>query len=77
MRPDGSLRPSYYPRGTILTSGEDIPTGQSLRGECSFWRSNPAMWTWIQLTIAQQAAADGLFAQADGGLSSSIFGPAD
>lgn len=31
MRQDGSLRPEYYPRGLILSSGEDVPRGQSLR----------------------------------------------
>jgi uncharacterized protein DUF927 len=32
MRPDGSLRPSYVPRGLLMSSGEDVPIGQSLRG---------------------------------------------
>ncbi len=31
MRIDGSLRPSKPPRGLILSTGEDVPKGQSLR----------------------------------------------
>ena len=31
MRADGSLRPPKPPRGLILSTGEDIPRGQSLR----------------------------------------------
>ncbi len=31
MRADGSLRPTRAPRGLILSTGEDVPRGQSLR----------------------------------------------
>ena len=31
MRADGGSRPTYYPRGMIISTGEDIPSGQSLR----------------------------------------------
>jgi hypothetical protein len=31
MRPDGTLRPPRPPRGVILSTGEDIPPGHSLR----------------------------------------------
>ena len=31
MRADGGSRPTYYPRGLIVSTGEDIPSGQSLR----------------------------------------------
>ncbi len=31
MRPDGTLRPAKYPRGLILSTGEDTPRGPSLR----------------------------------------------
>jgi hypothetical protein len=31
MRVDGSLRPGKPPRGLVLSTGEDIPKGQSLR----------------------------------------------
>ena len=34
MRPDGTLRPDKPPRGLILSTGEDIPPGQSLRARC-------------------------------------------
>jgi hypothetical protein len=31
LRPDGTLRPSKPPRGALLSTGEDIPGGQSVR----------------------------------------------
>src|SRR5262249_44034411 len=31
MRADGTLRPAKPPRGLILSTGEDVPRGQSLR----------------------------------------------
>jgi hypothetical protein len=31
MRPDGTLRPNRPPRGFIISTGEDVPRGQSLR----------------------------------------------
>src|SRR5262249_34850875 len=31
MRADGSLRPEKPPRGLVLSTGEDVPRGQSLR----------------------------------------------
>ena len=31
LRPDGELRPTRYPRGLIVTTGEDVPRGESLR----------------------------------------------
>ena len=31
MRADGGSRPTYYPRGLIVSTGEDVPSGQSLR----------------------------------------------
>jgi hypothetical protein len=31
LTPDIQTRPTYYPRGLIITSGEDVPTGHSLR----------------------------------------------
>ena len=35
MRADGGSRPTYYPRGLIVSTGEDIPSGQSLGPACS------------------------------------------
>jgi hypothetical protein len=31
MRADGGSRPTNYPRGLIISTGEDVPSGQSLR----------------------------------------------
>lgn len=75
MRPDGSLRPEYRPRGIIVSSGEDIPSGQSLRARvCILEVTAPAPARGVagdidrdRLTRAQEQAAQGLFAQAMAG----------
>lgn len=67
MRPDGSLRPPYYPRGIVLSSGEDIPTGQSLRARMFVLEVKSGDVDVDQLTLAQQVASDGLYAQAMAG----------
>jgi hypothetical protein len=64
MRADGSLRPEYYPRGLILTSGEDIPQGHSLRGRMMILEIAPGKVNLEVLTQVQRDAADGLLAQA-------------
>jgi hypothetical protein len=67
MHQKGGLRPEYFPRGLIISSGEDIPTGQSLRARTVILEVKPGDVDLVQLTLAQQAAADGLYAQAMGG----------
>lgn len=70
MRPDGTLRPTRPPRGLTLSTGEDVPRGQSLRAR--LWvvevspgdlgpkppDPNPA------LTACQRHAAEGIYAAA-------------
>jgi hypothetical protein len=67
MRPDGSLRPQYYPRGIILSSGEDTPRGQSLRARMVVSEVSPGDVDLNVLTGMQQAAAEGLLASAMSG----------
>ena len=64
MRADGSLRPSKPPRGLILSTGEDVPPGQSLRGRMLVLEVSPDDVPKPRLTPHQQAAASGLYAQA-------------
>lgn len=62
MCPDGSLRPEYYPRGLIISSGEDIPRGQSLRARLLIIELVKGAVDLAALTQAQADAADGLLA---------------
>ncbi|HEY7154771.1 MAG TPA: DUF927 domain-containing protein [Gemmataceae bacterium] len=64
MRADGSLRPARPPRGTILSTGEDIPRGQSLRARVLVLELEPGDLDWSRLTACQRDAAAGLYAQA-------------
>ena len=67
MRPDGSLRPAKPPRGLILSTGEDIPRGQSLRARSLFLEPGPNDLDWQRLSKLQQDAAKGRFAMAMAG----------
>src|SRR5262245_41408783 len=64
MRADGSLRPARPPRGLILSTGEDVPPGQSLRGRLLVLEVSPGDVPLARLTGHQRAAAAGLHAQA-------------
>lgn len=64
MRPDGGSRPEYFPRGLILSSGEDIPRGQSLRSRLWILEPSPGQVDLVRLTRAQEEAHQGLFARA-------------
>lgn len=62
MNADGSFRETYFPRGLILSTGEDIPQGQSLRGRLLILEFEPDMVNLEILTALQQAAAAGALA---------------
>jgi hypothetical protein len=64
MRADGSLRPARPPRGLIVSTGEDVPPGQSLRGRLLVLEVSPGDVPLAHLTDHQRAAAAGLLAQA-------------
>ncbi|MEK7205259.1 MAG: hypothetical protein AAB254_07085, partial [candidate division NC10 bacterium] len=64
MKPDGTLRPEYFPRGLIISSGEDIPRGQSLRSRLWILELSPGQVDLQELTRAQEDAARGLLARA-------------
>lgn len=63
MRADTSLRPAKPPRGLILSTGEDIPRGHSLRGRMFILELSPGNLRWDRLTACQANARDGLYAQ--------------
>jgi hypothetical protein len=63
-RPDGSLRTAKPPRGMILSTGEDIPRGQSLRSRMWILEVAPGDMRWDLLTQCQADAAAGRYAGA-------------
>ena len=67
MRADGSLRPTYHPRGLILSSGEDAPKGHSLRARVFFLEVTRGDVDPAALTLAQRQASDGVYAAAMSG----------
>jgi len=67
LRSDSSSRPIYYPRGVIVSTGEDVPKGHSLRARTLVLEVGPTDVDFAELTKAQQLAADGVFASAVAG----------
>jgi hypothetical protein len=67
MRPDTSLRPEKPPRALILSTGEDVPRGQSLRARVLVLELSPGDVNWKKLTRCQRDAAVGLYARAISG----------
>lgn len=64
MRPDGTLRPTKPPQGLVLSTGEDIPRGESLRSRLLVVELSPGDIDWDRLTQCQSDAASGFYAQA-------------
>ena len=67
LRCDSSLRPTKWPRGLIISTGEDVPRGQSLRARLLVVELGPSEIDWIAITRCQNDAVEGLFAQAMAG----------
>ncbi|MCP4708058.1 MAG: DUF927 domain-containing protein, partial [Planctomycetes bacterium] len=63
MRSNATLRPTKPPRGLILSTGEDVPRGQSIRARMLILELGLNYLDWGLLTQCQGHAADGLFAQ--------------
>jgi hypothetical protein len=64
MRTDGTLRPANPPRGLILSTGEDVPRGSSLRSRMLVVEVSKGDVASNRLTECQRDAAVGLYAQA-------------
>jgi hypothetical protein len=58
MRPDATLRPAKPPRGLIISTGEDVPKGQSLRARAFILELGPTDLNWQLLTVCQEDAAN-------------------
>src|SRR5262249_57657499 len=67
MRHDGSLRHTKMPRGLIISTGEDVPRGQSLRARLVILEVARGDIDRDRLTACQQDAAAGLYALAMAG----------
>lgn len=63
MRADGGLRPTKPPRGLIVSTGEDIPRGQSLRGRLMILEIASGDVNRERLTDCQRDAQQGRYAQ--------------
>jgi hypothetical protein len=67
LRPDATLRAVKYPRGLIISTGEDVPRGQSLRARILSLELEPDALDWTLLTRCQTQAGSGVYAQAMAG----------
>jgi hypothetical protein len=65
--PTLKARPAYYPRCFPLSSGEDIPRGQSLRARLGILETRHGDTDFTVLTELQRAGEEGLLAQAMAG----------
>jgi hypothetical protein len=64
LRPDGRIKTAKPPRGLILSTGEDIPRGHSLRARLLVVEVGAEDVNFERLTACQQNAAAGLYARA-------------
>jgi phage/plasmid primase-like uncharacterized protein len=67
MRADGGSRPTYRPRGLIISTGEDLPSGQSLRARLLVLELTPDEIRPAALSAAQTDARSELLAAAMAG----------
>jgi hypothetical protein len=67
MRPDATLKPDKPPRASIVSTGEDVPRGQSLRARIAVMELGPGQLDWQALTACQHDASEGLYAAAMAG----------
>ena len=65
--PTAAGRPTYHSRGLIVSTGEDIPSGQSLRARMLVLELAPGDIDAAVLSLAQRNAVDGVLAKAMAG----------
>jgi hypothetical protein len=63
MTADGRLRPAKRSRGLIVSTGEEVPHGQSLRARLLILEHVVDTLDWEKLTVCQQDAASGRYAE--------------
>jgi hypothetical protein len=61
---DGRLRPERPPRGLVLSTGEEVPSGASVRARLLILELGPDEVSVERLTQCQRDARDGLYAEA-------------
>lgn len=59
-----TLRPSRPPRGLVISSGEDLPAGHSIRARVLILETEPKMIDWEAVTQLQSQARSGRLASA-------------
>lgn len=69
MRADASLKAPKFPRGLILSTGEDVPLGHSLRARLLVLEVTPGMVSPERLGECQREAAAGTYAEALAGFA--------
>lgn len=67
MRADTTLRPDKPPRALLVSTGEDIPRGQSLRARLAIMELSPGELEWPRLSGCQRDASGGRYAAAMSG----------
>jgi hypothetical protein len=67
MRADTTLRPPKPSRALLLSTGEDVPRGQSLRARVLVLEHAVGTFQWDEAVSCQQDAAAGRYAQAMAG----------
>lgn len=64
MTATATLRADKPPRGLVLSTGEDVPRGQSARARALILDVGPGTVRWDKMTRCQREAADGEYAAA-------------
>jgi hypothetical protein len=72
LRADLTPRPPKPPRALILSTGEDVPRGQSLRARMLVIDVGPEDVDWDRLTRCQEHAREGFYVQAMAGFVSRL-----
>jgi hypothetical protein len=67
LRPDATMRPTRGPRGMVLSTGEDVPRGQSLRARVFVIDMAKGQLDWTRLSACQRDADAGHYAEAMSG----------
>ncbi len=74
---DGSLKAAKAPRAMALSTGEDLPRGESIRARCLIVHVEKDAIPDDKLTLCQDAAKTGKYAQAMGGFLRWVAGQYD
>lgn len=77
LRPDGTPRPTRFPRAQIMSSGEDVPPGQSLRARLTLVEVARGDVDPKKLAVAQRRALAGMYELAMSGYIRWIAGKLD